>query len=316
MEKGKARVSRPSVRPLGPILAATIATTDLGRAVAAYGAGLGFRPVADGTVPAALARAWGAADLAGARWSLLAPDGQASPGALRLVTVPGPRRDARPLSSLGWAAAELSVADPDSLIPDLEGAGFRVLGPCRPLGSNPAIRAMQVAGPDGEVLYLTDIRAYDGALDLYRAERPVDRCFIAVLAAPDLDAARGWYEARFSVDRVSDRQVPVPVLTSAWGQGSDQAVRISSLQLAGGCLIETDGYPSETPPRPRSGGLPLGIAAMSFLTDGAGGTPIDMPPYDGRPVAVHRGAAGELIELVGAATRHGTHHGAAHSDLP
>lgn len=283
---------------IGPFLAATIVTDDLGRSRAAYQRGLGLDVVADGRVDKATASLWGLPDMAGADWSLLASD-PGGIGGLRLIEVAGPVPTSPPLGSLGWAAAELSVIDPEGLQPQLEEAGFRVLGPPRPLGSNPSVCAMQVAGPSGEVLYLTDVRAYDGALDLHRACRPIDRLFIAVLACHDLEDARGFYEARFAADRISDRSVDVPVLRNCLNLPDDALIRISSLQISGGCLIEHDQYPETARERPTIAGLPSGIAMMTVRADQVNGPAIDGPPYGGAPVELLRGRQGEWIELVG-----------------
>ena len=284
---------------IGPLLAATIVTDDLGRSRAAYQRGLGLDVVAGGRIDKATASLWDLPAMAGADWSLLASD-PGGVGGLRLIEVEGPAPQIPPLGSLGWAAAELSVIDPEGLQPKLEEAGFRVIGPPRPLGSNRSVRAMQVAGPSGEVLYLTDVRAYDGALDLHRARRRVDRLFIAVLACHDLEDARGFYEARFAADRISDRPVDVPVLRKCLNLSDDALIRISSLQISGGCLIEHDQYPETAHERPTIAGLPSGIAMMTVRAEDVEGPMIDGPPYGGAPVALVRGRQGELIELVGA----------------
>jgi hypothetical protein len=72
--------------------------------------------------------------------------------------------------------------------------------------------------------------------------------------------------------------------------------------------IEMDGYPTTTTARPtRAGELPPAIAMVSFEVDSLEAvkasvlaTPQGIPdaPYGGRRVAVTRGPAGELIELI------------------
>jgi len=285
-----------SVR-LGPILHATIACRDLDRSLAAYRSLLGW-PICDaGAISGAVAGFWRCPDLAGARWAMLGPD-ETALGCIRLVEI-GAASPPVPLTTTGWAAAELSCADLDGLAATAPMAGFRVLGAPAPLGSNPAIRAMQLAGPDGEVLYLTDIRSYDGALDLYRAGRAADRVFIAVLASTDLEAARGFYENRYAAPRISDCEVAVPVLRAAQGLGGSATHRISSLQLAGSCLIECDGYPAASAPRGRARGLPLGVAMITAAGPaGAAGRVLDDAPYGGAAAVLATGAAGEWLEIV------------------
>jgi len=293
------------IRRLGPILAATVVCPDPAAAAAAYHAAFGFAVRACGRVPESLAALWNAPAAAGRAWLIVGPQGDAAAGLIRLVE--GPRRPPPPLTACGWAAAELTVAaDLDRLAERLPGHGFAVLGPPRPLGSNPAIRAMQVAGPAGEVLYLTDIRAYGGPLDLARPAHPVDRVFIAVVAAPDMAAARGFYESRLGAARVSDRRVVVPVLNACQGRPAAAETPIGSVALAGGCLIECDGYPIGSPAQACGGeDLPGGLALVTIAVDAfdpplaaaAVAAPAD-PPYSGGRAALLTGAAGEAIELV------------------
>lgn len=253
---------------LGPIHSVTIATTDLAASVAAYEAGFGFVTIERADLAADVAEVALAPALDGAStaWLVPAPEAAATrQGGIRLIEVPGPLPDAAPLRSLGWAAAEFSVQDPDALVPRLEEAGFTLLGEPRPLGSNRAIRACQMAGPNGEGLYLTDVRAYAGALALHKARVPVDRCFIAVLATDALEDTRAVYEARPGASRVSDREVEVPVLRARLGLADGVTTRISSVAIGGDCLVEIDAYPTGTPARAMAAGrLPAGIGLVRF----------------------------------------------------
>ena len=282
----------------GPIIAATIATADIDRSAAVYEAGMGLTPFASGRLAASIAASWGVPALAGARWAGLGSGGDEL-GGLRLVEVADLPADPLPLASLGWAATEISVMDVDARAAAMQAAGFEVLSPPLPLGSNPQIRAAQFAGPDREAIYVTDLRSYQGVFDIRRATRPVDRCFIAVLAAGDLEAARAFYEETYGTRRVTDRPVVVPALTRQLRLAEGETVRISSQQIDEGCLIEIDGYPHGTPPRPTAGGFPAGVAMMSFAGPAKGEPgPADWP-YRSRRVDHIRGAAGELIEVIG-----------------
>ncbi len=283
----------------GPILWATMAVGDLDSSVAAHAAGLGYAVRTQGRIGADLAGLWGAPEVAGARWALIGPPGH-GPGALRLIETGA--EAAAPLASLGWAAAELSVADADARLTTATDAGFRLLGPARQLGSNPAIRAGQLADRWGGALYLTDVRGHDGRLDLHRAEHDVDRCFIAVLASADLEADRSWFEAAGIGRRISDRRLAVPVLQRCLGLAEDAETRISSLQLGGGCLIEIDAYPADTPPRRTARGLPAGVALISLAAPAVatGWTAIPAPPYHGARIRVDRLPGGALLERVAA----------------
>ncbi len=297
------QTSRPA---LGPLLAATMSVADLARSCDVYERWLGYGPEEEGRVSAALAATWAAPAAEGAPWALLAP-ASGAPGGLRLVEAPTVN-GYRPLQSVGWAAAELTIMDVDGIAEELQASPFRIIGPPRALSSISAIKAMQMVGPDGEVIYLSDLRAYEGKFDVARATVPVDRAFIAILAARDLEATRVFYETHFHAQRMSDHEVVYPVLNDAFDCGADFRHRISSLQLGGQSVIEIDQYPDGAAARPAAtGNLPPGMAMMTFATPALDQLGIEFlspsesfaeAPYNGSRVAVCRGASGELIELV------------------
>ena len=263
---------------------ATVGVRDVRAASAAY-AGLGFRPAWRGTVPDAAARRWGAPGSAGRDAAVLAPPGQG--GGVRLVatgSAPAP-----PLGTLGWAAMELASNDLEAMAERLDAHGFRLLRGPAPLGSNPAIRAMQWAGPDGEAIYVADLSAYAGAFDLIRPRQVLEGMFIAVLSAPDLPAARAFHVAALGAETRSDAEVVVPVLNAAQALPDDTRHRISTSQLPGGCAIEVDAARSGVPARGVAPGeLPAGVAVVSLAREA--------PLFDA-PAHCLTGAAGELIEL-------------------
>ncbi len=303
---GHLKSGQTTAPALGPLLAATMSVADLAHSCEVYGRWLGYRPAAEGTVSAALAASWAAPASAGSPWALLAPASGAL-GALRLVEAP-PVGAYRPLQSIGWAAAELTIMDVDGIAEGLKDSPFRIIGPPRALSSISAIKAMQVVGPDGEVIYLSDLRAYEGKFDVARAEVPVDRAFISVLGARDLAATRTFYETHFHAERMSDHEVVYPVLNDAFDCGADGRHRISSLQLGGQSVIEIDQYPDGATARPAAPGhLPPGLAMMTFATPSLDQLGIEFlsppetfaeAPYNGSRAALCRGASGELIELV------------------
>lgn len=278
----------PGDPPLaGPIRSVTVTVRDLSASLHGYEAGLGFRTAHRDRLDSKTAETWGAPGLTGADIALLQPADAAddAPGALRLVQPPhGTPSMPPPLATYGWAAAELSVIDPEARLQTATAAGFVRLGDLRPQESPAATRTVRIVGPDGEVLFLTDTRADDGPLDLYAARSPVDRCFIAALATPGLAKDRGSLERSGLGRRVTDRPVAVAVLNACLGLPEDHLTRISSLQLAGGCAIEIDGYPRDLADRPHTMGWPTGIALVSIVDP-------KMPP----------GARPEILTLPGGA---------------
>ena len=145
--------------PVGPVQCGTLVTRDADAVVRAYREGLDLVVVSDAPLPAALAAAWGKPALAGRRMLVLGADAaDASTHWLRVIEwslAAAPL----PMQHSGWLALEVLVKDVCALGKRLENGPFTVLGPPRALAVNDNIWAMQVAGPAGETLYLTEVRA-------------------------------------------------------------------------------------------------------------------------------------------------------------
>jgi hypothetical protein len=262
---------------VGPILAGVVSTTDLGRSVTAYREGLGLAAVGAGTIDPRTAARWWAPAVAGSPYAVLATASGVG-GAIWLVQAE-PTPGYVPLRSYGWAALELSVADVDAAVAGL-GPDFRVLRAAAPLtGTTGAVlRAAQVLGPAGEVLYLTEIRGELPPFELPAPPDPaiaaVDGVYIAVYAARDLDRARAWWEAALPVRRCSDRHAAIGVLNQAFGLPASSTHRLSSLQLSGRSVVEIDQYPPAAGPRPMvPGALPPGVAVLVVAAPMPAGEP-------------------------------------------
>jgi catechol 2,3-dioxygenase-like lactoylglutathione lyase family enzyme len=299
----------------GPILAVTVATADLAASVSAYRSGFGYRVMSRGQVTAAEALAWGAEVMAGRSWALVGSDPSRA-GAVRLVETSRPD-GYRPLRHLGWAALEISVSDVTAVADRVEEAGFRVLRRPAPLASSALLRAMQVVGPSGEVIYLTQRLGPLPGFDLPEPAVLADRVFIAVLASADLPTSRSFYEASLGAVRKSDRRVAIRVLNDAFGIPEQTEHRLSTVQLAGQSLIEIDQYPCQATPQPRAPGeLPWGVGLVTLAEPEPTAA---LPQHDHAPVATWSavalppgnsqawpsanrryltGAGGELLELV------------------
>jgi catechol 2,3-dioxygenase-like lactoylglutathione lyase family enzyme len=289
---------------LGRIAAVTITTPDPAASIAAYRRYLDYAVVDDGALPRELARAWGRPQLAGRRTALLEP---ASGLDTYLRFVEGPAYpDYRPFACLGWNAAELIVRDTDALASQLESSPFRIIGPPEDLSFSDKIRAMQVVGPAGEVLYLTEIKEKLPIFDTPVALCEADRVFIVVLGGSTLDSVQDYYHAQLGVPRAPVMPSVISVLSAQYGLPREFLHPIAALPLPGQCYIEADEMPAGAQPRPcEPGELPPGVAIVSFdvehlPADGAIGgiATCATPPYEGHRAQLRVGAAGELIELI------------------
>jgi hypothetical protein len=270
----------------GPLLAVTVVVSELDDALAVYRDGIGLIPSAGGRVPASVADRWARPALAGKRWVDLYAPGDGRSGALRVVELPSVTPP-RPLTTLGWAAAELVVADADFAASRARDVGMEILGEPVPVGSGSGLRAVQVAGPAGEALYLTEVRHAPPGFDLPHAVAPVGRVFIAVLASADLEQSRATLERELGARRVTDHALRVRALNRALKFPPTALHRVSSVQLAGASVIETDQYPAPACVRSDSDGVTGGIVAVSVHAAGsrrlleipaAGGALLELDP--------------------------------------
>ncbi|HLG87212.1 MAG TPA: hypothetical protein VKZ79_08450 [Alphaproteobacteria bacterium] len=291
---------------LGPIRAVTTTADDLKRVEDAYTRYFDYRVVERGEVATDTAAGWGAPAVAGRPLLVLMP-ASGEPTVLRFVQQPLPA-GYRPLTTFGWNSTEIVVQNTDTLEEKLKGSPFHILFPPRPLDGLPDIRAMQGTGPAGEMLYLTWIQRPIPGHDLPVAKSFVDRCFIAVLGGPDMEAMRRFYHDCFGNMPGPIATPRIQALSAANGLSSETKHPLCTVPLGGQSLIEIDEYPKVATIRPKpQGGLPAGMAIVTFefpRLDGlslkpiAPPSPSRLPPYKDHRTATVIGAAGELIELV------------------
>lgn len=275
----------PAESVLGPICGVTVATPDLGASEEAYVGHLGYRVAERGVVSAELAQLWNRPAAAGARYLSVHP-AAGDDFSFRFVES-SPAPGYRAFASFGWNAAELIVRDVDALAATLAGSPFEILGPPQDLSFTDAIRAMQVRGPGGEVLYLTQFKRQLEALPSPEARCDVDRVFIVIVAGPSLDDLLRFYAERFSVPPPQRMESRVKAMSEVFGLSPEHRYQIAALPLRGRCYIEADQMPPAAgPPRVAPGRLPPGIAIVSFRSAGVAGTTC-VP-----------GPAGELVESV------------------
>jgi catechol 2,3-dioxygenase-like lactoylglutathione lyase family enzyme len=286
---------------------ATIAAPDLRKVEADYTRWLGYRVRERGRVSKALAASWDAPRAAGRPYILLSSDTHPDVyiRAVGAPAVPG----YRPLTTHGWNSIEIVVEDPDATFARFRGSPFKVIGEPANLKGYPSIRAFQVEGRSGEVLYLTAETGDRSRSPLPPPGGPIGRVFIMVLAGPDIQAMIDWYTTWFGLAGSPVRPSPIGVVQRAQGLPPEHGTPLATLRLAQqGNLFELDGYTPPATVRPRApGDLPPGVAitTVGVRSLDALKLPFITPPavhegvaYGGRRSATARGAAGELLEIV------------------
>jgi len=273
----------------------------------AYQRYLGYQTVDRGTLCAELADLWDTPDLLGRPFIIMQPS-SGSTVFLRFIDDPFDSKTA-PLTTFGWNATELLVADPDKLAGQLRDSPFRIIGKPRDLYAAPdSPRAMQVQGPAGEVLYLTRIIPLGTRFPLSAARSFVDRAFIAVVGGPSMEQMTRYYRERLGLPVSEPASYRISVLSHANRLPGETTYPLAVVRLPKDFLVELDQYPPGTAARPRRhGSLPPGMAMVSFSTDDLGALaltwrkkprPVDAFPYNGRPAAVTIGPAGEWLEII------------------
>ena len=290
------------VNKLDRILMVTLGCADLAAAEEAYCRHLHYRRVDSGCIPGELAQMWGLEAVAGSDYTLLAPEADTR-HFIRLIRIDA-GYEFRPFSGAGWNAVEILVNDVDSLADSLIGSPFTIVGPPADLSFTDRIRACQVTGPAGEAIYLTQIKGAIPGFSLPTTERSVAHCFVVILAAASLSAAKDFYRDRFAVADAPVIDARVTMLSAAFGLPRDHLHRISVLTLGNpGYLIEVDELsPAGAERRAITGLFPPGIAIVSFTSnsvpDSSRCRPLADHPYNGRQVGFYTGPSGKMLELI------------------
>ncbi|MEM7571023.1 MAG: hypothetical protein AAF337_14630 [Pseudomonadota bacterium] len=292
----------------GRIKVGTVLTPDFENSLAIYDKYLQYRPVHQGVIDEAWAKAMHAPAQAGKRYATLAP---ASGTTIFIRLIEGTVPEAYvPLRSYGWASLEITVQDVWKLAEELEAdrSPFEMYGPPKKLDFSDAFIPMQVIGPSGEVLYLNQVNESLPGMHLPMAQSYVDHIFITPLATPDMDEAIQYYVDAFGWDKGEVYESPYTVISKAFGKPMDTIYRFAMTQKGDVLNNEVDQYPDGTIERPTAPGeLPPGVSFITFMTQDLDVVKAEAisdvfvreeAPYNGRRAAFYRGAAGELLEVI------------------
>ncbi|AUN31202.1 VOC family protein [Niveispirillum cyanobacteriorum] len=286
--------------------AATLTVADPEASAARYVEWLDYSIIERGTLSPELAAAWGAPDSAGRAYAVLQPSSGAD---VFLRFVAGdPVHDYRPLRTYGWAAIEICVQDVLKVNERMLNSPFEIIGPPREIDGLPAIYPMQVKGPDGEIVYLTQIRDNLPAFDLPRAASLIDKLFILVLACSDMEASIDWFEKAVGLSLGRKMDIVYTMLGNAFNLPMEQLHTISTVVHERDVFLELDQYPDAATSRPsHSGQLPPGIAICTLSHPDLSTVKGDWitPPtrrdgavYGGQLTGTLRAPDGTLVELV------------------
>ena len=290
----------------GRILGGVVATPDLDAALRDYRDTLGLTVVAEGTLGGALAAAWDAPALAGARTATLVPASGADCH-IRLVEQPLPA-GYRPTTTFGWNAYEITVQNVFDWPGKLGGSGFTVVGPPKIIPGMTSFIALQMTGRGQEMIYLNEVRSDTPTADLPFAKSTIDHIFIVILGVPDRAAALAWYQDRLGLEEGGTYTLEYTMINRAFGLPAGTQSTITMAQKGRLPIVEIDGYPAAAMPRAVAAGqLPPGNAVVSLAVDDLSALDLDWlaaparydgPLYRGGLAGTVHGPGGELLELV------------------
>ena len=277
---------------LGPVIMGTLLTRDLAACTDEYTTYLHASVQRQAKVSDDQAAFWGTPHLTGCAYAILV--NELGEPFLRIVEDPDCTvRDT--LKHTGWMALEIVVADVDAIAASLVGSPFEVLRPVADLSLSSQIRAVQVRGPAGEILYLTQIKGEVPPFELPRAKCAVDKVFIPVLCTHDRTKTLAFYE-ELSGNSGLNFDTKITVINQAYGYDINRNHPVATLQLKGSTLIEIDQVDAAKNSGSR---LASGIMMLTFNVETLpnGGATKDCPTGTKRSMIL-RGVADEMIELV------------------
>lgn len=287
---------------------ATLCVSDISICISAYTDLLDYQVIDAGELPQSLAAAWSAPDMTGMPYALLQPSSGAEVY-LRFIET-GRSGGYWPPVTQGWIATEILTTDPDALLEKLQGSAFTHIGGPGDLYPHPkSARALQMAGPAGELMYFTRILPGGSKFGLHGAKTFVDRPFIMVTGGTSMDEIHGFYGGVLGLRVTEPSPFVIGQMSRVLGVDPRTAYPVSLARIPGrSFLIELEELPPYIERRHvPEGQLPEGLAMVSFtsapldelnLNYRAEPRRIDIPPYNGRKVAVIEGPAGEWLELI------------------
>ena len=225
---------------LGPTRYATLTTRNLDSHVHAWTHWLEQEIFFEGLVTSGQAELWQQPDTEGLRICWLANN----LGEPWLQIVEDPEATyIDPFKYSGWLSLEINVQNVDALAKQLRESPFTIIGEPANLDVSKDIRAMQVVGPGGEVLYLTEIKREIPGFDIPLARCRIDRLFIPVMLARNCQDSASIFLELGAISEAKF-ETRITVVNQALELPHETRHPISTIQLHGKNIIEIDAIPN------------------------------------------------------------------------
>ena len=166
-----------------------------------------------------------------------------------------------PFAVPGWSAMEVLVKDLDALFEQLP-AAFTVLNPPAALSFSDQIRAMQVAGPAGELIYFTEVSGEVPGFALPTPTRQVNQCFVMINAVTDIQQSIAFYARLLECEAPSPMPARVSIMSRTNGLDEEYRHDIAPIALGPGQLFELDQWVVR--PQDSGSAMPCGWHSLSL----------------------------------------------------
>lgn len=194
-----------------------------------------------------------------------------------------------PFGAPGWAAIELLVLDLDEAYTNVQSLGLSVWGKPKPLSFTDKIRAMQVLGPAGELIYFTEQRAPVADWPLPQARTQHDQCFVVILCSHRIEVSNRFYADLFQRPEPTVINSRVIGLSMQAKLPDDTMHAISAMPLDRGHWLEFDqGICTEIS---RDPDIVAGIFSIAMTVDRS----VSMPDGLAAPIGAGKDTSGFLV---------------------
>jgi hypothetical protein len=143
--------------------------------------------------------------------------------------------------------------------------GLPIWGEPKPLSFTDDIKAMQVLGRAGELIYFTQQISPVPAWPLPQVRQPYDQCFVAILCSHQIAVSNTFYARLFETPEPEILRSKVAGLSRLGGLSSDALHSISALAMGCGHWLEIDQGLSDL--SIELGGIQAGIYSISIHSD-------------------------------------------------
>ena len=140
----------------------------------------------------------------------------------------------------GFAALEFIVGGLDELALNVTQAHVRILGAPSVLSFSNNIRAMQLLGPNRELLYCTEVNGPVPGFNLPEHDRKAGECFVVIAAVSDMDISRQFYASLFGCQPPVVMPSRVVAMSHMQGLDSGTAHDIAALPISAQHYLELD----------------------------------------------------------------------------